>query len=38
VADSILFAQGKDSVMGTAAGYAQEMAKMAQNAEESLMK
>ena len=30
VADSILFAQGKDAVLGTAAGYAQVMAKMAQ--------
>jgi 3-deoxy-manno-octulosonate cytidylyltransferase (CMP-KDO synthetase) len=30
VADAILFAQSKDAVLGTAAGYAQVMAKMAQ--------
>ncbi|AYN12130.1 3-deoxy-manno-octulosonate cytidylyltransferase [Pseudomonas putida] len=30
VADAILFAQGKDAVLGSAAGYAKVMAKMAQ--------
>jgi len=30
LADAILFAQGKEAVLGSAAGYAKVMAKMAQ--------